>query len=96
MPLDEQSAKRAAEIFRALGDPRRIQILSLLLVSEMNVGAIADALDASASSVSHHLRSLRQLRMVSVRREGKRMIYSFNGEVLEAILKPALEWAQRG
>jgi DNA-binding transcriptional ArsR family regulator len=90
--MDEQDARQAAELFRALGDPRRIQILALLLEGERNVGSIAEALGVSASSVSHHLRSLRQLRMVSVRREGRNVFYRCDGEPLEAILKPVLDW----
>jgi DNA-binding transcriptional ArsR family regulator len=92
--MDKQSAERVAELFRAISDPLRVQILSHLIEGELNVSSIAESLAASHSSVSHHLRNLRQLRMVKVRREGKWMYYSLDGEHLEEIFKCALAWIQ--
>jgi DNA-binding transcriptional ArsR family regulator len=94
--IDDQSAVRVAELFRALGDPLRVRILALLLAGEMNVGAIAQSIGASPSSVSHHLRGLRLLHLVKVRREGKKMFYSLYGEHMEEIIRCVMEWIQNG
>jgi ArsR family transcriptional regulator len=77
--IDVQSASWVAELFHTLGDPLRIQTFALRIKCELNVSSIAESLSVSPSSVSHHLRNVRQLRLVNVRREGKRMISSING-----------------
>jgi ArsR family transcriptional regulator len=95
LDIDIQSAMRIAELFRVLGDPLRIRILSLLLGGEKNVSTIAEALNVRPSSVSHHLRNLRQLRLVEVRREGKWMYYSLDGEELRDILEITISWIDK-
>ena len=62
--IDQKTASRVAELFRALGDTSRVKILNALLQSEMNVGALAEVVGISESAVSHHLRNLRQLHLV--------------------------------
>ena len=64
-----------AEVFSALGDPTRLRILSALGVRELCVCDIAAVIGATQSAVSHQLRTLRQLDLVSFRREGKRAVY---------------------
>ncbi len=68
--LSEHLAAHVAELFRAFSDTSRVRILSALMVGEMNIGALADAVGISESAVSHHMRGLRQMRMVQSRREG--------------------------
>jgi DNA-binding transcriptional ArsR family regulator len=68
--LDEDTAAYLAELFRALSDTSRVRIVSALVESEMNVSALAQAVGISESAVSHHLRSLRQMRLVRGRKEG--------------------------
>ncbi|HQZ52590.1 MAG TPA: metalloregulator ArsR/SmtB family transcription factor, partial [Thermoflexales bacterium] len=60
-----------AELFQAMSDPSRVRILFSLLQGEVNVGAIAAQIGVSESAVSHHLRGLRQLRIVSARKDGR-------------------------
>jgi DNA-binding transcriptional ArsR family regulator len=73
--LDEHSAAHVADLFAAFGDTSRIRILYQLAKGEFNVGALARAVGISESAVSHHMRHLRQLRMVSVRRAGREVFY---------------------
>ncbi len=73
--LDEHSAAHVAELFAAFGDTSRIRILYHLAKGELNVGALARAVGISKSAVSHHMRHLRQLRLVSVRRDGREVFY---------------------
>ena len=69
--LDEGTATRLAETFKALSDPSRVRHVSLLANAELCVCDLAAALDMSQSAVSHQLRTLRDLRLVRWRREGK-------------------------
>ncbi len=73
--LDEHSAAHVAELFRAFSDSRRVRILSVLVQQEMNVSQLAELVGVTESAVSHHLRGLRQMRLVKFRREGKEVYY---------------------
>jgi DNA-binding transcriptional ArsR family regulator len=73
--LDDTSAIRLAETFKALGDPSRVRMVSLLSRAELCVCDLAAALGMSQSAVSHQLRTLRDLRLVSWRREGRQIFY---------------------
>jgi DNA-binding transcriptional ArsR family regulator len=67
--LDEHSAAHVAELFRSFSDTSRVRIMSALLSGEKNVGALAELVGISESAVSHHMRGLRQMRLVVARKE---------------------------
>ncbi len=85
------AAARVAELFQAMSDPSRVRILLALLQGEVNVGAIAVQVGISESAVSHHLRGLRQLRIVSARKEGRAVFYSLDDDHVVALLTKGLE-----
>lgn len=85
-------------ICRALGDPRRIQIMYCLSEQPRHVTAICAELDIPQPTVSRHLGLLRSSGLVEARREGASVIYSLSEpriiEILETmrlILRDALE-----
>jgi DNA-binding transcriptional ArsR family regulator len=78
--LDDHTASDVAELFRALSDTSRVRLMAALIDSEMNVGALAEAAGISESAVSHHLRSLRQLRLVRARKEGRQVFYTLDDQ----------------
>lgn len=65
----------AAEAFEVLAEPRRREILRLLLAEERAVGALADELGVPQPSVSKHLRVLRDAGLVEVRQDRQRRLY---------------------
>lgn len=73
--LCTQKAQRMAEFFSFLGDANRLRILSLLAEQELCVGDLAQTLDMSESAVSHQLRNLRAMRLVSYRKQGRNVFY---------------------
>lgn len=73
--LDEHVAAHVAELFRAFSDTSRVRILSLIVAQEMNVSQLAHLVGVTESAVSHHMRGLRQLRIVRSRRDGKEVYY---------------------
>ena len=89
--LDEVTALRLAETFKALSDPSRVRIVSLLVDTEMCVHDLAEALDMSQSAVSHQLRSLRDLRLVRRRREGRQIFYTLDDEHVCQLFRLGLE-----
>ncbi len=73
--LSVEKAQRMAEFFGGLGDPNRWRILSALAMQEMRVRDLADAVAMTESAVSHQLRILRTMRLVSYRKRGRNVIY---------------------
>jgi ArsR family transcriptional regulator len=68
------------EFCKALSDDTRQQILVMLLDGEKCVGEIVDSFDMTQPTISHHLSVLKQLRLVTSRKEGKLVFYSLNRE----------------
>ena len=60
----EEVVLSLAELFKALGDPTRVKILSCLKVKDMCVGEIADALNMTTSGISHQLIVLKDIKLV--------------------------------
>ena len=67
-----------AEMFSALADSKRAQIVHALIHQDMTTSGLADLLGMSQPSVSQHLRVLRMLRIVRPRRDGRLVIYSLD------------------
>lgn len=66
----------AATVTHALSNPARLHAVLLLARAEMSVGAISESLGLSQSSVSQHLKRLRDLNLVETRRENQTIFYS--------------------
>lgn len=81
-------AATTSDAFNAVAEPRRRDILNFLALQERPVGDIVDSLNLEQPSVSKHLRVLREVGLVSVRRDGRRMLYRTNAEAI----RPLHEW----
>lgn len=88
---EKEILEAIADLFKAFGDPTRVQILSHLLGGEMCVGDIAEAVELSQSAVSHQLRILKQMHLIKFRREGKNILYSLADDHVRTILEMGLE-----
>jgi DNA-binding transcriptional ArsR family regulator len=84
-------AATTSDPFNAIAEPRRRDILDYLGPEERAVGDIAVALSLAQPSVSKHLKVLRDVGLVDVRRDGRQMFYRTN---LQAI-RPLHEWTSR-
>jgi DNA-binding transcriptional ArsR family regulator len=74
--VDEVDAGLPAEVFGALGDETRIKIIRLLQDDERQADDIARTLDVPRSTLSHHLRVLREAGLIQVERRGRGSFYS--------------------
>jgi len=81
-------ATTTSDAFNAIAEARRRDILVYLAVHERSVGDIVEALSCAQPSVSKHLKVLRHVGLVQVRREGRQMFYRTD---LEA-MRPLQEW----
>jgi DNA-binding transcriptional ArsR family regulator len=81
-------AATTSDAFNAVAEPRRRQILNYLALRERPVGEIVLALRLEQPSVSKHLRVLRNVGLVHVRRQGRQKLYRTNA----AAIRPLHEW----
>ncbi len=70
-------------LFKALNDSTRRQILDMLKEKDLSAGEIAEAFDISRPSISHHLELLKQAGLVDSERRGQFIYYSLNTTGLE-------------
>lgn len=82
-----------AGMFRLMGDPTRLRILLACLDRPVPVGEIAEAVGASQSLVSHHLRLLRAARLVTARREARQVFYVAADDHVREVLRNLLHHA---
>ena len=83
---DKGTLMDLAEMFKALGDSTRLEILSLLLIEELCKCEIVSALSLPNSTVTHHLKIMEKGGVIKGRREGKYTIYRLCEERVESII----------
>jgi DNA-binding transcriptional ArsR family regulator len=88
--LQEDLLVDVVEIFKALSDTTRAQLIYLLTRREYNVNEISQYVSVSPSAVSHHLAKLRATRLVRTRREGNQIYYSIDDVHIGALFREAL------
>jgi ArsR family transcriptional regulator, nickel/cobalt-responsive transcriptional repressor len=88
--LDVGLARQVAETMQALATPSRLRILARLYEGPASVGEISEAVGMDGSAVSHQLRILRHLGLVSGEREGRRVNYSLHDEHVGQLLEQAM------
>ncbi|NDZ96989.1 helix-turn-helix transcriptional regulator [Streptomyces sp. SID6673] len=88
-PLDDEAALEIALRLKALGDPVRIRLLSMLLTDEQGAGIctcdLAAAVGLTEATTSHHLGQLRKAGMVAPERRGMNVYYRARPESLQAL-----------
>lgn len=84
------NANQMAEIFKALSDPTRLRIISLLLENEVCVHTLEAILGISQSAISHQLRTLRQLKLVRFRKAGRHVYYALQDDHVQNLFKQSL------
>ena len=94
--LDERTAAQVAELFRAFSDTSRVRIISALTAGELNVSALAEAAGISESAVSHHMRGLRQMRLVRARKDGRQVFYCLDDDHVAALFRQGLDHIRHG
>ena len=74
------------DIWGAMSDPTRREILSLLQKQEMTAGEIADRFEISNATISHHLKILREAELVTEKKEKQTITYRINMTVFQEFL----------
>jgi DNA-binding transcriptional ArsR family regulator len=84
-------AATTSDAFNAVAEPRRREILNYLALQERPVGDIVATLRLEQPSVSKHLRVLRDVGLVHMRRDGRQKLYRTNAEAI----RPLHEWTSK-
>lgn len=79
------------DVYTAIAEPKRRLILEFLGGGERAVGEVVGELDIGQPTVSEHLRILREVDLVNVRKDGRRRLYSVNAEAL----RPVQTWVEQ-
>lgn len=79
-----------SDVYNAIAEPQRRQIVDLLKKGELPVNDIADQLGLKQPQTSKHLRVLKEVGLVTVRKDGKQRLYRLNSQELI----PVYQWVQ--
>ena len=94
--IDRETSSEMADWFKAFSDPTRLRIIDALLQKELCVHDLTVLLDMGQSAISHQLRSLRNMRIVKRRKEGKTVFYSLDDVHIEQIFLQTLQHIKHG
>ena len=89
---DDNSVKKIARFFALLSDPSRVKLLSALTISPLCVTDLAAILNMNQTTVSHQLRLLRDLDVVTCERQGKILKYKIANPKINEILLVGVEY----
>lgn len=76
----------SSDVFKALSDPTRREILRLLRDGDLTAGAISERFDISKPSISHHLATLKHAGLVTAERRGQEIVYSLDATLFEELI----------
>lgn len=88
--IDTETARQVAETMQALATPSRVRILARLKESSCSVTELAEAVRMEQSAVSHQLRLLRHLNLVTGERSGRQTIYALHDSHVGVLLEEAV------
>jgi ArsR family transcriptional regulator, arsenate/arsenite/antimonite-responsive transcriptional repressor len=76
---------RTQEVFKAISDPTRREVLKLLQDGSKTAGELAESFDMTKGSLSHHFNILKAADLVRCERRGQQQVYSLNTSVVEDV-----------
>lgn len=93
MPDPPREVTEMSDVFKALADPTRREILRRLRGGPLSSGEIAEGFSSTWPTISRHLAVLRDAGLILSDRNGQQIVYELNTTVVEDILHELLEWA---
>jgi DNA-binding transcriptional ArsR family regulator len=86
----------ADNVFKALGDPTRRDIIKLLRRGPLTSGDIARKFPVAWATISRHLAVLRDAGLISAEKEGNSVRYELNATVLQELVEVIYDWTRKG
>jgi DNA-binding transcriptional ArsR family regulator len=90
----ESQLERAVIALRGMAYAHRLSILLLLQEGEQTPAALAEAIPAEPTAIAHHLRFLRDARLIYRRRRGRQVYYALRSEAIRRLVGEVLRYAQ--
>ena len=84
------------DVFRALSDPTRREILELLRSGPLTSGEIADKFSTSWATISRHLSVLKDAELILAERNGQHVVYELNTTVFQDVIENLIKWLRPG
>jgi len=81
-----------SDVFRALSDPTRREILELLRSGPRSSGEIADKFSTSWATISRHLSVLKDAELILAERNGQHVVYELNTTVFQEVVEGIIKW----
>ena len=80
------------DVFRALSDPTRREILEMLRTGPRSSGEIADKFSTSWATISRHLSVLKDAGLILAERDGQHVVYELNTTVFQEVVENLIKW----
>jgi ArsR family transcriptional regulator, arsenate/arsenite/antimonite-responsive transcriptional repressor len=80
------------DVFRALSDPTRREIIELLRSGPRTSGEIADKFSTSWATISRHLSVLKDAELILAERDGQHVVYELNTTVFQDVVEHLIKW----
>jgi len=84
------------DVFRALSDPTRREILELLRSGPRTSGEIANKFSTSWATISRHLSVLKDAELILAERNGQHIVYELNTTVFQEVVENLIKWLRPG
>lgn len=94
--VERSTAEDVANVFRVLSDPTRVAIIHALTLAELCNSDIASILAVSESAVSHQMRELRLMKLVTAEKRGRMVYYRLNDTHIRHIFEDTLRHVREG
>ena len=92
--ISRETAVAVADVFRVLADPTRVSIIHALSLAELCNGDLASILRISESAVSHQMRELRLMKLVTAEKRGRMVYYRLTDTHIQHIFEDTLRHVQ--
>jgi DNA-binding transcriptional ArsR family regulator len=86
--------ERAVVILRGMAYEHRLHILMVLQAGERTPASLAEAIPADPTAIAHHLRCLKDARLVQRQRRGRNVYYALRGDATRRLITEVLRYAE--
>lgn len=88
--------KVSNDVFKALADPTRREIVQMLRKGPLSSGEIAERFPSAWATISRHLAILRDAELISAERNGNSILYELNATVIQDLVAHIFDWTKKG
>lgn len=91
LQIEEHDTEYICNLFKMLGDPKRLQVVCALMGTRMCVAHLAERVGMEQSALSHQLRNLKNAGIIKSKKQGKQVYYSLDDAHITGIIQQAVD-----